>query len=343
MPEPLFALLIAATITTVGYLVMRPEKGLLSQWRQARELNERVRGEDVLKYVHKREMKGRRPTLESIAGVLNLSLNDTTQLLTRIQSAGFLWFEHDEIRLTPKGRDSALHIIRAHRLWERYLAEETGFEQADWHGKAERYEHLMTPSDANALSARLGHPTHDPHGDPIPSASGEVVDHGGQPLTALPIDILAQIVHLEDEPDVVYAQLAAEGLYPGMTVRVLESSPGRLRFWADGDEHLLAPIMASNISVRPLHVEAGQPMEEPDSLAMLALGETAEVVRISEACRGAERRRFLDLGIVPGTEIRAEIRSPSGDPTAYNIRGALIALRREQALFIHTKKSKVQA
>jgi DtxR family Mn-dependent transcriptional regulator len=58
------------------------------------------------------------------------------------------------------------------------------------------------------------------------------------------------------------------------------------------------------------------------------------VVRLSSNCRGAQRRRLLDLGVVPGTEIEAELPSASGDPVAYRIRGALIALRRQQAEWI---------
>jgi Fe2+ transport system protein FeoA len=65
------------------------------------------------------------------------------------------------------------------------------------------------------------------------------------------------------------------------------------------------------------------------------LGETAKVVNISHLCRGAERRRFMDLGILPGTVVKAEMISPSGDPTAYRVRGAVIGLRREQAALIH--------
>ncbi|NIW11337.1 MAG: iron dependent repressor, partial [Gammaproteobacteria bacterium] len=67
-------------------------------------------------------------------------------------------------------------------------------------------------------------------------------------------------------------------------------------------------------------------------------GETAEVVRISPACYGLERRRFMDLGILPGTKITNEMRSPTGDPTAYRIRGAVIALRQEQAKLIFVKR-----
>lgn len=65
------------------------------------------------------------------------------------------------------------------------------------------------------------------------------------------------------------------------------------------------------------------------TLDRLAQGEAASVVRINS--EGAERRRLLDLGILPGTRIEVVARSPLGDPTAYRIRGSVVALRREQA------------
>ena len=70
-------------------------------------------------------------------------------------------------------------------------------------------------------------------------------------------------------------------------------------------------------------------------MSALQPGEAAQVTGISALCRGLERRRLLDLGIVPGTFVEAELRSPSGDPTAYRVRGGLLALRREQADLIH--------
>ena len=73
-------------------------------------------------------------------------------------------------------------------------------------------------------------------------------------------------------------------------------------------------------------------MEGPfERLSGLDLGEQGTVVAISPALRGPERRRMLDLGLLPGTVVTAEIRSPGGDPTGYRIRGAVIALRQEQA------------
>lgn len=65
------------------------------------------------------------------------------------------------------------------------------------------------------------------------------------------------------------------------------------------------------------------------TLDQLGLTQTAVIIRLN--CAGANRRRLMDLGILPGTSLQAELKSPLGDPTAYRVRGALIALRREQA------------
>jgi len=337
MPEPLLYLLAFALVTAIGLLLFWPERGLFPRWQRARQITERVLIEDALKHIHEGEMMGHRLTLQSVAGALHTTANDTADLLSQMAERNLLEIEGDGFRLTPAGRDYALHIIRAHRLWERYLADETGFAESEWHDQAERFEHLLSLADADALAAQLGRPTHDPHGDPIPTTDGELVPHGGQPLTAMAVDEPVRIVHLEDEPATVYAQLVAEGLHPGMEARLTEVSPHRVCFWADGDDHVLAPIVAANISVLPLppmeqETEPGGPCER---LTCLEPGEKGEVTGISRACRGPERRRLMDLGVLPGTVIEAEMRSPSGDPTAYRIRGAIIALRREQASLIN--------
>ncbi|GIK56386.1 MAG: hypothetical protein HND44_06805 [Chloroflexi bacterium] len=335
MHNPLIALLIGTAVVAVLLLLFLPERGLYWRWQQTGRLTQRVLTEDALKFIHKAEMRGEKPTLAAIAGTLHISQNDTAVLLTDMQNEQLLTVQQGQIQLTPPGREAALHIIRAHRLWERHLAEETGYDQAEWHGRAEQIEHHLSPEEVEALAERLGHPTHDPHGDPIPTASGEIITHGGMALTQLPLDTPARIVHLEDEPELVYAQLAAEGLHPGMAVRVVEVSPERIRFWANGNEHWLAPIIAANVSVVEIETAVPpEPVPAGEPLTALKPGETGEVIAISPACRGAERRRFMDLGILRGAKITAGFRSPGGDPVAYQIRGATIALRREQAAFI---------
>jgi DtxR family Mn-dependent transcriptional regulator len=283
-------------------------------------------------------MEGHSPNVAGIAGTLHISRSEAADLLAQMQTADLLRLTNGDIHLSPAGREAALHIIRAHRLWEKYLADQTGFSEPEWHEQAERVEHQLTAEDTDALEIQLHYPIQDPHGDPIPSAEGEITAHGGRPLTALPIDGIARIVHLEDEPKAVYAQLVAEGLSPGMTVHLIRSSPEQVCFWANGDEHLLAPIVASNISVEPMAIIEEPELLQYERLAGLGRGETAEVVTLSPACYGLERRRLMDLGILPGTSITSEMRSPTGDPTAYRIRGAVIALRQEQANLIYVKR-----
>jgi DtxR family Mn-dependent transcriptional regulator len=322
----------------LAYWLFRPQRGLVWRWRRSRKVTARVLAEDALKHIHRCERHGRRPSLDSVAGALQVSDDDAASLLSDLEDRGLVSLEGDVFRLTPRGRSYALHVIRAHRLWERYLAEETGFAMTEWHDRAEAAEHELSPSAADALAAELGHPTHDPHGDPIPTSAGEMVTHGGRPMTLMPADRPLRIVHLEDEPEAIFAQVVAEGLNPGMIVQLIENSPRRVRFWADGDEHVLAPIVAANISVVPVPPRSLPEAEPGVGLSLLRPEESGEVIHISQACRGSERRRFLDLGILPGTPITAEITSPGGDLTAYRIRDALIALRREQAAHIRVKK-----
>ncbi|MBN1991140.1 MAG: FeoA domain-containing protein [Anaerolineae bacterium] len=342
MYDPLIYLLIAALLAGAGWLLFWPERGFFWRWQRAQKMTERVLREDALKHLHKCERHHRQATVQSIAGDLQITVDQAANVLATMQAHELLRLEGDEIHLTPQGRDYALHILRAHRLWERYLADETGFAEAEWHGQADFYEHTLSPDAADALAAQLGHPIYDPHGDPIPAPGGELVLPESQPLTALSVDEQARIVHLEDEPEAVYAQLVAEGLHPGQEIRLLEQSPRRVRFWAGGDEHVLAPVVAANISVRALPQEPV--IEEccPERLSALKPGEQARVLDISQACRGLERRRFLDLGILPGTLVEAEFASPGGDPTAYRVRGALVALRQGQAEMINiTRRQEV--
>ncbi len=330
MPDPAFALTLGIAFAVAAVLLFWPDRGLLWRWLRGLRATERVLIEDALKHLFDFEYKQRIANLQSLSGALSVSGNRAADLLRRLQEQELVALEGGGYRLTPEGRKYALRVVRIHRLWERYLAEETGLGPDAWHPEAEIREHTISQEEAEALSASLGHPRFDPHGDPIPTAGGDIVPLEGRPLTELEVGELAEIVHVEDEPDAVYAQLVAEGLYPGMRVRVNEIGPQRIAFEADAEEHVLAPVLAANLSVLPLPKE--EEMQGPFArLSALDLGDSGKVVALSPVLRGPERRRMLDLGLIPGTEVTAEIRSPGGDPTGYRIRGAVIALRREQA------------
>lgn len=331
--------LIVGVVVTLGVIgLFWPGWGIVPRWRHATRTAERVRIEDTLKHLYDSEVNGVVPSIHSVAGAVQVSADEAAEVLQRLQGRRLIAMERDGIRLTASGRELGLHMLRAHRLWESYLADHTGFPEAEWHGRADDLEHGLSPAEVDALSARLRHPTHDPHGDPIPTADGEFSGQPGVPLTAAPLGQPLCILHMEDEPQAVYAKLVALGLHPGMPVRLVEVSPHRVRLAAGGAEHVLDPLVAANISVTQL--AKGQRADEPvgEPLSALQPGEEGRVLSISRRCRGPERRRLLDLGVLPGTVVRAEMRSPNGDPTAYRIRDALIALRAEQAGVIRVER-----
>lgn len=333
MVNALISLGIGILIIVIVMLLFYPNGGLIGFFIRFRQMSMRVYIEDALKHIFKTEADEHPATIQSIAGALSITANKVVELVALMEKEGYVSAEHGEVRLTPAGRRYALHVIRAHRLWERYLAEETGYDETEWHEKAHQYEHSLTKEELDALAVKLGNPLYDPHGDPIPTADGEIQHLGGQPLTDIPPGSSARIVHLENEPQAVYAQIVAEGLYPGMTIQVIDNSPTRITFWANGEEHHLAPIIAANIEVKPIpqNVEIEKTSLPLQTLYHIPIGGKAKVFEISPRLRGAERRRFFDLGILPGTIIETEMISPSGETKAYRVRDTLIALRREQA------------
>lgn len=337
MTDPLYALVWFGLLLGLCCVLFWPEVGYFWRWQRAHGLTERVLIEDALKHLYDYEYHKQTPTMGSLAGTLGISSRQAADLLVSIEKHQLLKSEGGRLSLTSEGRDYALRILRVHRLWEHYLAEETGVSEANWHSEAERREHDLSAEEAELLAHQMGHPVYDPHGDPIPTESGEIVPRQGQPLTALPVGEPGLIVHLEDEPEAVYAQMVAEGLHLGMRVEVAEITPERIRFWGDGEEHVLAPVLAANVSV--VLAPVGEKAEESfEMLSSLKIGEVGKVASISQACRGLERRRLMDLGVLPGTRVEAEMVSPSGDPTAYRVRGSCIALRKEQANQIHIQK-----
>jgi DtxR family Mn-dependent transcriptional regulator len=345
VPDPALALTVFAVIAAAGALLFWPVRGVVPRWRRARRLNDRVLAEDALKHIAKRDIAGGPATLHGVAGALGVSPDTAAGIVERLQAAGWVTnTDAGDLQPTEAGREVAMHVVRVHRLWESYLAEETGYGERDWHDLAEIQEHALDAEAADALAMRLGDPRYDPHGDPIPDAAGELRHHGGRPLTGLPAGAMARIVHVEDEPETVYGVLVELGMHPGQVVSVEEATPALVVIRTEGHTLSLGPAAAANLSVIPIEAGGGEgwPAGEPDlegtiELCDLATGEAAVVHWISPRCHGAERRRLMDLGVLPGTPIRAELDGPSGDPRAYVVRGALIALRADTAQWIRVR------
>ncbi|HOM98774.1 MAG TPA: metal-dependent transcriptional regulator [Acidobacteriota bacterium] len=301
------------------------------------EQQERILVEHALKFLLEAEQDGNIASTEQLERRLGLSAGAGKQLEEALAERGLLdragGSGEPVLRLTPNGRDYARHVIRTHRLWEKYLADHTGLDESEWHIRADSLEHELTPEQTDRLAARLGHPTHDPHGDPVPSLLWKETASKGRPLESLEPGQGARILHIEDEPTHVFRRIAAKCLAPGMTVRLISRSEEGCLIETEGRREHLSREEAANVTV-------GDPLPKDQvstgmvPLSCLAPGRKAVVRIVSRALRAPERRRFLDLGLVPGTQVTVELPAPSGDPVAYRIRGTLVALRRDQAAHV---------
>lgn len=306
-----------------------PRYGGLAYYRRWIVDREIERGEDTLKLLFDAQQQNRPAGLRTLAASLRISEKTALRLVERLQTQGLAETHGADLRLTPEGERLALQLTRAHRLWERYLVTEARMPLDKVHQEAHRREHRMTTRQVDEMDAALGFPLHDPHGDPIPSRQGEIKSETTTPLTAWQPGLPGRIVHLEDEPPIALAQIVAEGLRLNQVVRILESTPSRLTLTDGENEYRLAPMVAANVFVAPIP-EAPVP-SNAIPLAALAHNQPAEIITLDETCQGFTRRRFLDLGLTPGTRIFPELQNSFGDPRAYRVRGTLIALRDDQA------------
>lgn len=335
--SPLFYLIIGAGIILLLITFFYPEKGLTGKWRRLKKHDDKILLEDALKHLYDCEYKSVDCSPSSLSGNLSISISQSNRILFRLEESGLVIRTRNRILLSNEGRSYALRIIRIHRLWEKYLADNTSVKESEWHSLAELKEHELSVDETNLLAAKLGNPLKDPHGDPIPDEAGEIPSITGILLPELSEGNFGRILHLEDEPKEVYSQLVAQGLYPGMIVRIVEKNKDRIKFESNGEESVLSPILALNVQVQPLK-ETDQIDQASETLADVSEGEEAVVVGLSRALRGQQRRRMLDFGIVPGTLIKAQLKSLGGDPIAYEIRGTTIALRKNQSSKIFIRK-----
>ncbi len=209
--------------------------------------------QDYLKTIYLLHSRGQAATNSAIAQTLGVTPASTTNMVQRLADAGLVEYSrYHDVRLTPDGERAALEIVRHHRLIELFLHEVLDMPWDRVHAEAERLEHAISEEVEEAMARKLGYPTVDPHGDPIPDKDGALNDQATDGLLSelLPGQLATvRRVHLQDSARLRY--LGELGLYPGVQVRVLERSPfeGPLLVEVAGHAHMLAFAMAGEISV----------------------------------------------------------------------------------------------
>jgi DtxR family transcriptional regulator, Mn-dependent transcriptional regulator len=209
--------------------------------------------EDYLKIIFKLEEEGSSATTQSIAERLRVQSPSVTNMVKRLAELNLV--EHRPYRgvvLTLLGRKAALEVIRHHRLLELYLAEALGYSWDEVHDEADRLEHSISEEFEARIDKALGFPRVDPHGEPIPTAEGEIAEAIGLRLTEVPegSDAVVELVSDTDPEKLRY--LGDLGLYPAADLTVLEQMPfnGPVRIRVRDTEHVIGRQLAETIMVR---------------------------------------------------------------------------------------------
>lgn len=159
----------------------------------------------------------------AIAEQLATKASSVTDMIKKLSDKNVVVYKkYKGVNLTSLGKKIAANIVRKHRLWEVFLVEKLNFSWDEVHDVAEQLEHIKSPKLINQLDALLGFPTHDPHGDPIPDASGNLKTMDKSLLSTLQISESGICVGVDDTSSEFLQFLDKKGITLGNTITVLE-------------------------------------------------------------------------------------------------------------------------
>jgi DtxR family Mn-dependent transcriptional regulator len=209
--------------------------------------------EDFLKIVYQLQQKEERVRTSSIAEALKISAPSAHDFIMRCQEANLVdYVSHKGVRLTDAGERIALEVLRHHRLLELYLVEALGYTWDEVHDEADRLEHHISETLEERIAAILGHPTVDPHGDPIPTLDGQVPPHGLLRLAELGLNQAAVVSRLLDQSSENLRYLEGKGLVLGARIKILEREPydGLTHLEVDGARQVIGESTARFVMVK---------------------------------------------------------------------------------------------
>jgi DtxR family Mn-dependent transcriptional regulator len=173
-------------------------------------------------------------------------------MLRKLDDLGLVTYvPYRGVRLTEAGHRSALAVVRRHRLLELYLAVALGLSWDQVHDEAERLEHALSPELEAVIAAKLGNPSRDPHGDPIPTSDGRVDEPAARSLSALRPGEQGILVRVSDADPEILRQLTRLGIALGQQVEVLaeREAAGTLAVRVAGVTHALTASVVAAMQV----------------------------------------------------------------------------------------------
>ena len=183
--------------------------------------------EDYLKTIYALEQEESPVSTSRIAKARGVKPGSATSMIQRLDRLNLVDYQkHYGVTLTDSGNEIALEVIRHHRLVELYLIEALGFSWDEVHEQADILEHVISEELEEKIAAALNYPSFDPHGDPIPSREGLIVEVETLALSDLPLNTLAVVSRVPDNAQGdLLRYLAQLGLVPGSKLSVVEAAP----------------------------------------------------------------------------------------------------------------------
>ena len=194
--------------------------------------------------------------ISALAERLGVSTVSATEMVHRLCEKGLLdHTPYKGVALTEDGRRRARRVIRRHRLWECFLVDYLNLPWEKVHDYACRLEHATDTAVTEALAAFLHNPATCPHGNPIPSADGDVTAVHDTPLSDLQPGDRGAITRIHPESELLLDYLAARHILPGQPLEFEELAPfnGPLMIKIDGETHALGQEIAAHIFTEPAH------------------------------------------------------------------------------------------
>jgi DtxR family Mn-dependent transcriptional regulator len=209
--------------------------------------------EDYAKAIYALQVEGEGPvTNNALAERIGVSAASASNMVKKLDGLGLVeHLPYHGVQLTPQGRRVALEVLRHHRLLELYLAESLGVPWDRVHDEAEVLEHHISEELEELIANALGNPTHDPHGDPIPTRELEIVEGAVCTLDSLEPGQRGRFMRISDSDPEMLRYLADRGIAPGDDFEVVDKQPfgGPLFVRFGGDQHVIGGLLASAMRV----------------------------------------------------------------------------------------------
>jgi DtxR family transcriptional regulator, Mn-dependent transcriptional regulator len=207
---------------------------------------------DYLKTIWALARGGSAVATSAIAERLGVSPASVSGMVPRLQDQG--WVTHERyrgVRLTAAGEREAVRLVRRHRLIETFLIEYLGYSWEEVHDEAEALEHAISDRFTERLAERLGHPSHDPHGDPIPTVGGGFPATPDTPLSAVAVGGRMRVSRLRTQDADGLGELDRLGIRPGQELRVLDRDRGGVQVDVAGERRTVPHALADVVRGEP--------------------------------------------------------------------------------------------